>query len=144
MESSALGVDDGGTLLLVIGGADPAGLEGAEGSESGGTLPDSELTVSGGDDSNFHAGGSKLGDLVLESIGNTFVHGGTTGEDDVLGELLTDIDVGVRDGGPAEVLDGVALLTVEGRLEEELGDLHADLSGDGQHTLVGEGVGHVL
>ena len=85
-------VDDGGTLLLVIGSADPAGLEGAEGSESGGTLPDSELTVSGSDNSNFHTGGSQFGDLGLESIGNTFVHGGTTGEDNVLAEILMNIN----------------------------------------------------
>ena len=81
-------------MLGVVLGSDPGGGKGAEGSKSGGTLPDGVLTVSGGDDTNLGTSGSEGGDFVLESVSETFVHGGTTGEDDVLAEILTDIDIG--------------------------------------------------
>jgi hypothetical protein len=101
-------VDNSGTVFLVIVGGDPAGLEGAEGSESGGTLPDGKLTVGGGNDSNFGTWGEELKDFHLKSVGETLVHGGTTGEDNILAEVLTDINVGSNNGGIAEVLDRLA------------------------------------
>jgi len=137
-------VDDGGTVFLVVLGSDPAGDKGAEGSKSGGTLPDGVLTVGGGDKSNLGTWGKESLNFVLESIGKTFIHGGTTGEDDVLAKLLADINLGSVDGGVAKLLERLAGFTVKVGLEEELGGLHADGGGDGDNTLVGKGVGIVL
>jgi len=137
-------VDDGGTVFLVVLGGNPAGGEGAEGSESGGTLPDGVLTVGGGNEADLGTWGEEGLDLVLETVSKTFVHGGTTGEDDVLAKLLADIDLGSVDGGMAKLGEGLAGLAVKVGLEEELGGLHADGGGDGDNTLVGKGVGLVL
>jgi len=142
--SVALSVHNGGTVLAVVSLGDPGGLEGAEGSESGGTLPDGVLTVGGGNDSNLGTGWELGSDLLLESLGETLVHGGTTGEDKVLAEVLTHIDVGGLDGGIAEHVEGLARLTVELWLEEELWALNTHGGGNGDHTSVGEGELHVL
>ena len=106
--SRALSVDDGGTVLLVVLGGDPGGSEGAEGGEGGGTLPDSELTVGRGDDLNLSASWGEANDLILQSIWESLVHGGTTGEDDVLAKILSDINIGGLDGLPSEGVDGLA------------------------------------
>ena len=106
--SRALSVDDGGNVLLLVLGSDPGGSEGAEGGEGGGTLPDGKRTVGGGDDLDLGASWGEANDLILQSVGKTLVHGGTTGEDQVLAELLSDIDVGGLDGLPGEGMDGLA------------------------------------
>ena len=106
--SRALSVDNGGTMFLVVIGGDPGGSEGAEGGEGGGTLPDGELTVGGGDDLDLGTSWGEANDLILQSVGETLVHGGTTGEDEVLAELLSDVDVGGLDGLPGEGMDGLA------------------------------------
>ena len=106
--SCAFSVDDGGTVLFVVGLGDPGSGEGAEGREGGGTLPYSELTVGGGDDLDLGTSWGESNDLVLQSIWETLVHGGTTGEDEVLAELLSDINVGGLDGLPGEGVEGLA------------------------------------
>jgi len=80
--SCALPVHDGGTVLLVILFGDQGFGEGAERGESGGTLPDGELTVIGDDESDLGVGHGT--DLSLQTVSNTIVHGATTGEDDIL------------------------------------------------------------
>ena len=138
--SRALSVDDGGTVLLVLILADPGGGEGAEGSKSGGTLPDGVLSVWGGDNTDLGAVRGEVGDLSLQTVRDAFVHGGTTGHDDVLEEVASDIDIGVGDGGPGELLDGVAALTVEVWLEDELRNLHTDGTLDGDLRSIWESV----
>merc|ERR1719469_64409 len=78
--------------------------------------------------------------LLLQAVGDTFVHGGATGHDDVLAKLLADVDIGLLDGGPCEVGWGHAVEAVEGGVEEEFGAAHTDGTGEGHHSLVGEGV----
>jgi len=130
-------------MLLVLGLGDPGGGEGREGSESGGTLPDSVLSVGSGNDSDLGAWGSESDDLGLYSIGDALVHGGTTGHDDVLEEVASDIDVRVGDGFPGEVLDGVAGLSVELWLEDKLRDLHTDGTLNSDLGSIWESVGDV-
>ena len=125
-------------IVLVLG--DPRSGEGAEGSESGGTLPDGVLSVGRGNDSDLGTTWGEGGDLGLQSVGNTLVHGGTTGHDDVLQEVLSDIDVGAGDGLPGEGLDAIAGLAVEVGLEDKLGDLHTDGTGDGDLASIWESV----
>lgn len=84
------------------------------------------------------------GDLGLQSVGNTLVHGGTTGHDDVFAEILSDINVGGLDGGMAKSVDTLAGHTVELWLEEELWALHSVGTVYGEDSLIWEGVLHVL
>ena len=91
-------------MLLVVFGGDPARLEGGERGESGGTLPNAELTVGWGHNSNFPAFGLHFCNFVLESVGETLVHGGATGEDHVLAQLPLYIYIGGLDGGDADLL----------------------------------------
>jgi hypothetical protein len=143
LASRALSVDDGGTVLLVLLLGDPGSREGGEGSQSGGTLPDGELAVGGGDDLDLGAGGGKGSDLSLHAVSKTVVHGGTTGKDDVLKKLASGVQVGLVDGRPGELLNRGARLSIELGLEEELGDLHADSALDLNLALVWKGVGRV-
>ncbi len=92
--SVALSVDDGSTVFSVVLGGNPGCSESAEGGDGCGTLPDSVFTVGGGNDLNRSTAGSKFFYFVLKSVCETLVHGGTTGEDDVLAEGFSDIDVG--------------------------------------------------
>ena len=57
----------------------------------------------------------------MHTISNTWVHGGTTGEDVVGVEILTDINVALHDGVVGGLVDTSGFHTDEGRLEEGLG-----------------------
>ena len=94
----ALSVDDGWTGFVVFGLGDPHSLEGGEGSQDGTTDPDRVFSFWWSDDLDLHGGWSKGGDFLLHTISNTWVHGGTTGEDIVGIEILTDINVALHDG----------------------------------------------
>jgi hypothetical protein len=133
-------VNNGGTVFLVVLGGNPWGWEGAKGSESWGTLPDSEFTVSGCDNTNLSTGGSEFGDFLLETVSEAFVHGSTTREDDVLAKILSDINIRGLNWSIWESMERLAALTVKLWLKEKLGALHTNASRDGDHTLVGHGV----
>ena len=136
MFSRALAVDDASTVLLVVILGDPGGGEGAKGGEGWGTLPDSELTVGGGDDLNFCTSWGKANDLVFKSVWKSLVHGGTTREDKVLAEILSDVNVGSLDGLPGELVHGLAGLSVQLWLEEELWACDSDSSWNIDDSLV--------
>jgi len=116
----ALSVDDGWSCLVVLGLGDPHGLEGGEGSKDGATNPDRVLSLWWRDDLDLHGGWSEGGDLLLHSVSNTRVHGGTTGEDVVSVEVLSDINVALHDGVVGGLVDTGGLHTDEGWLEEGL------------------------
>merc|ERR1719343_802848 len=60
----------------------------------------------------------KIGDFLLHTISNTWVHGGTTGEDVVGVEILTDINVALHDGVVGGFVNTSGFHTNEGWLEE--------------------------
>ena len=74
----ALAVNDRRTGLVVLLLGDPHLLEGGEGGENGTTDPDGVLALGGSDDLDLHGRGSKSSDLLLHTVGDTGVHGGTT------------------------------------------------------------------
>ena len=74
----ALAVNDGGTTLVVLLLGDPHLLEGGQGGENGTTDPDGVLALGGSDDLDLHRRRSQSGDLLLHTVGDTGVHGGTT------------------------------------------------------------------
>jgi len=97
-------VDDLGTILLVFFLGDPLGLESSKGTESGSTSPDGVVSVSWGNDLD-HVGLWCHGvELFLESIRKSFIKGGSTGEDDVLVKVSSDVHITVVDGGLAHLV----------------------------------------
>jgi hypothetical protein len=116
----ALSVDNGWSCLVVLGLGDPHSLEGGEGSKNGATNPDRVLSLWWRDDLDLHGAWGEGGDLLLHSIGNTWVHSGTTGEDVVGVKVLSDINIALHDGVVGGLMDTSGLHTDKGWLEEGL------------------------
>jgi len=102
--SLALSVDDLGTCIFVLLLGDPLGLEGGEGAESGTTGPDGEVSIGRGDDGDTILLGALGRELLLESIGETGIESGTTGEDDVGVEVRSNIEIALLDGLVGELM----------------------------------------
>jgi hypothetical protein len=77
----ALAVNDRWTTLIVFLLGDPHLLEGRERRQDGSTNPDGVLSLGWCDDLDLHRGWRKSSDLLLHAIGDTWVHGGSTGLD---------------------------------------------------------------
>ena len=71
-------MNDGGTTFVVLLLGDPHLLEGGQGGENGTTDPDGVLALGGSNDLDLHGRRSKSSDLLLHTVGDTGVHGGTT------------------------------------------------------------------
>merc|ERR1712045_865834 len=117
----ALAVDDGGAALVVLLLGDPHLLEGGQGGQDGSSDPNGVLPLGGSDDLDLDGGGSRGGDLLLHSVGNTGVHGGATGHDGVGVQVLPNVNIALHDGVVGGLVDSARLHTKEGRLEESLG-----------------------
>ena len=91
--SCALPMNNGSTMLFVIGLCDPGRSEGAKGREGRCTLPHSEFTVSAGDDLDLCTSWGESNNFIFQSIGESRVHSGTTREYDVSCEVLSDVNV---------------------------------------------------
>jgi len=113
-------VDDGWSCFVVFLLGDPHGLEGGKGSENGTSDPDGVFPLWWGDDLDLHGGWGKGGDFLLHSIGNTWVHGGTAGEDVVSVKVFSDINIALHDGVVGGFVDTGGFHTDEGWLEEGL------------------------
>lgn len=125
-------------MLVVLFLGNPGGSEGAQGAEGGGSLPYGELTVCGCNDLDLSAGWGESNNFVLQSVWESLVHGGTSGQDNVLAKILSDIDIRSLNGLPGELMDGLARETIKGWLEEELWALHSDGSLDFKDFLIWE------
>ncbi|GMR50477.1 hypothetical protein PMAYCL1PPCAC_20672, partial [Pristionchus mayeri] len=136
----ALAVDDGGAGLVVLGLGDPHLLEGGERSEDGASDPDGVLALGRSDDLDLHGAGGEGGDLLLHSVGDSGVHGRSSGEDGVGVQVLTDVDVALHDGVVGGLVDSGGLHTQERGLEESLGATEALVS-DGDDLKIGKLVG---
>jgi hypothetical protein len=133
----AFSVDNGWSCFVVFLLGDPHSLEGGEGSKDGATNPDGVFTFWWGDDLDLHGGWGKSGDFLLHAVSNTWVHGGTAGEDVVSVEILTDIDVALHDGVVSGFMDTGGFHTNEGWLEEGLWATEAFVT-DGDNLTVWE------
>lgn len=114
----ALAVDNSRTGFVVFLFGDPHLLEGRQGSQDGSTDPDGVFPFWGSDDLDLDGGWGQGGDFLLHAVSNTRVHGGTTGEDSVGVQVLTDINVALHDGIVDGFMDTAGFHTQEGRLEE--------------------------
>ena len=76
----------------------------------------------------------------MHTVGNTWIHSGTTGEDCIGIKILSDINIALHDGVVGGFVDAARLHAQEGGLEEGLGAAEALVS-EGDHLAVGEFVG---
>ena len=74
----ALAVNDRGSALVVLLLGDPHLLEGGQGGQNRTTDPDGVLALRRRDDLDLHGRRRQSGDLLLHTVGDTGVHGGTT------------------------------------------------------------------
>ena len=91
-------MDNGWAAFVVFLLGDPHLLEGGEGSQDGSSDPYGVFSFWWSNDFDFHCRWSKSCNFLLHTIGNTWVHSGTTGEDIVGVKILTDINVALHDG----------------------------------------------
>ena len=83
--------------LVIFSLGDPHGLKGGQRGQDGATDPDGVLSFWWRDDLDLHGAGRQGGDLLLHTVGNTWVHSGTTGQDIVGIQVLSDINVALHD-----------------------------------------------
>merc|ERR1719334_2058379 len=114
-------MDDSWSSLVVFLLGDPHLLEGGKRRQDRASDPNGVLSFWRSDDLYLHGGGSHAGDFLLHAVGDTGVHRGTTGQDCVRVEVLTDIDIALHDGVEATFLDADDLHSQEGWAEHRFG-----------------------
>jgi len=133
-------VDDRWSGLVVLLLGDPHLLEGRERGKDRATDPDGVLSLWWSDDLDLHRGWSKSGDLLLHSVGDSWVHGGTTGEDGVGVKILSDINIALHDGVVGGLVDTGRFHSEERWLEESLWASESFVA-DGDDLSVGKFIG---
>merc|ERR1719204_2655808 len=136
----ALPVDNGWAALIVLLLGDPHLLEGGQGRQDGSANPDRVLPLRGSNDLDLDGGGSKGGDLLLHTVSNTRIHGGTTRHDSVGVQVLPDVNITLHDGVVGGLMDTAGLHAKEGRLEEGLRGTEP-LVADGDDLAIGQLIG---
>merc|ERR1711902_395177 len=94
----ALAVDNGWAALIIFLLGDPHLLEGGKGGKDGSSDPDGVLPLWWSNDLDLDGRGSKSSDLLLHTISNTGVHGGSSRHDGVGVQVLTDVNIALHDG----------------------------------------------
>merc|ERR1712150_277000 len=77
------------------------------------------------------------GDLLLHPVGDSWEHGGSSGEDGVGVQILPDVNIALHDGVVAGLVDSGRLHSDEGWLDESLG-APEPLVSDGDDLSVGK------
>ncbi len=113
-------MNDGWAGLIVLLLGDPHLLEGGQRSKDGTSDPYRVFPLWRSDDLDLHCGWCESGDLLLHSVGNTRVHGGTSREHSVGVQVLTDVNVTLHDGVVTGLMDTSRLHSEEAGLEEGL------------------------
>jgi len=96
-------VDDLGTIFLVFLLGDPLALEGFEGCKSRSTNPNGIVSISTSNNLGLVSLWAKLINILLNSVWETLVHGGATGEDNVFIEVTSDINIALLDRSIAHI-----------------------------------------
>uniref|UniRef100_A0AAG5DIC6 Uncharacterized protein n=1 Tax=Anopheles atroparvus TaxID=41427 RepID=A0AAG5DIC6_ANOAO len=133
----ALAVDDSGAGFVVLLLGDPHGLEGRQRGQDGSTDPDGVLALWGSDDLDLDGGRGQGSDFLLHTIGNTRVHGGTTGQDGVGVQVLADVNIALHDRVVDGLVDTRRFHSQERRLEQSLRAAET-LVADGDDLTVGK------
>ena len=94
----AFTVDNAWAGFVVFLFGDPHLLEGGQRSQDGTTDPYGVFTFWWGNDLDLDCAWSQGGDFLLHSVGNTWVHGGTSGKYSVGVQVLSDVNIALHDG----------------------------------------------
>ena len=94
----AFTVDNAWAGFVVFLFGDPHLLEGGQRSQDGTTDPYGVFTFWWGNDLDFDCAWSQSGDFLLHSVGDTWVHGGTSGKYCVGVQVLPDVNIALHDG----------------------------------------------
>jgi len=113
-------VDNAWARFIVFLLGDPHLLEGGQRSQDGTSDPDGVLSLRWSNDLDLNGGWSQGSDFLLHSVSNTRVHSGTTRQDSVGIQVLTDVDVALHDGVVDGLVDSAGFHSQEGWLEEGL------------------------
>jgi len=105
-------------VVFLLG--DPHLLEGGEGSEDGASDPYGVFPLWWSDDLDLHGWGCEGRDFLLHTVGDTREHSGTSGQNGVGVQILTDVDVALHYGVVACLMDAGRFHTEEGGLEHSL------------------------
>ena len=116
----ALPVNDGGAGLVVLLLGDPHGLEGWEGRQDGATNPGGVLPPWWSDDVDLYSVGGEGSELFLQSVSKARKHGGTTGQDDVGVEFISEFKITHHDGVIEGLVDAISGKAEQFRLPESL------------------------
>jgi len=116
----ALAVNDGWTTFIILLFGDPHLLEGGERGQDRSTDPDRVFPLWGSNDLDLDGGRSQGSDLLLHTVSNTRVHGGTTRHNSVGIQVLPDVNITLHDRVVGSLMDTTGLHTKEGRLEQSL------------------------
>ena len=130
-------MDDGWAGFIVLLLRDPHLLEGGEGGQNGSTDPDGVFALRGSDDLDLHGWWGKVGDVLLHTVSDAWVHGGATGQDAVGVQVLTDVNITLHDRVVGGLSQANSFHTQEGRLEESLWATETLVS-DGDDLSVGK------
>jgi len=114
----AFPVDDRGTRLVVLLLGDPHLLEGRERGQDGATDPDGVFAFWGSNDLDLHGRGGEGSQFLLETVSNSWEHGGSARADNVTVQVLTDIDVALHDRVVGGFVDTGGFHSQERGLEE--------------------------
>ena len=137
MHLEALAVDNGRAGLVVLLLADPHLLEGGQGGEDGAADPYGVLALWWCDDLDLHRARGQSCDLLLHAVGDTWVHGGATGQNGVGVQVFPDVDVALHDAVVRRLVDTGGFHTQEARLEQGLWATEA-LVADGDDLAIGK------
>ena len=98
-------MDNAGTRFVILLLGDPHLLEGGQRSKDGSSDPDRVFPLWRSNDLDLHGGWSKGGDLLLHPVGDSWEHGGSSGEDGVGVQILPDVNIALHDRVVASLVD---------------------------------------
>ena len=147
-------MDNGWARLVVFLFGDPHLLEGGQGGQDGATDPYRVFPLRWSNDLDLHCGRGQSSDFLLHTVGNAWVHGGTTRQHCIGVQVLTDINITLHDAVVGGLVDTTRLHTQERWLEQGFW-APEPLVSDGDHLAIrkliallkrrgGSGGGHFL
>ena len=105
--SEAFSVNDRWTRLVVLLFVYPHGLESTEGGQDGTTEPYTEFPLWRGQYLDFVCARGQLMDLLPHSFTHSIEEGGTTRQNDVLEEVLSNVYIALLHGGVAVLMNTI-------------------------------------
>merc|ERR1719367_1284614 len=133
-------VNNGWAAFVVFLLGDPHLLEGGEGSQDGSSDPYGVFSFWWSNDLDLNGGWCQGSDFLLHSVGNTWVHGGTSRHDGVGVQVLTDINITLHVGVVSGLMDTAGFHSQERWLEEGLRGTESFIA-NGDNLAIGKLIG---